>query len=301
MDTSILEHLEIARVVAAIVSNRGGCVQYDQGGGGREVLIAAGARLAAELGMPLTVVESPVLHDAVAADVAELEPSVSCTILSAERPSELPHTFSGGVLAVHADVLREPAVRQPLQNLAEAAEHLIVIRHAHSDTTLDSLAGPRHVLRVQDLMPPAAVRLLTMATLPETDPPPEHTPVIRLGPEERARLADFWTRVLERKRRWIEQLSTPPTDKQPLDLNALGYTQLAEVTASGTAGVPAPADSFRRARCAVPPTSWLPPWLARASRTLLISSAGVMAWAAGNGASADAVRRCRQRVDGQDR
>jgi hypothetical protein len=165
LQTSLLKLPLIAQTVEAIVNGQGGSVEYDQGAGGREVLIAASARLAASAGAPLTVVEFPALHDDITATVAELQPTVAVTVLSAREAAErAEHT--GGVLAIHADVLRETDVRHPLLELARAADHLVVARHAYSDTTLDALTGPAHPLKADQLLraaPPHALH-----TVPRT-------------------------------------------------------------------------------------------------------------------------------------
>ncbi|WP_326581599.1 hypothetical protein OIE69_44570 (plasmid) [Actinacidiphila glaucinigra] len=152
MDTSFLQHPKIDAIVTALVTERGGCVEYDTGAGGREILACAGARLAADIGAPLAVVDSPALHDDIATTVTALEPGVACTLLSAEDPSSLPTNLTGAVLAVHADVLRDQAAREPLHALARTAAHLIVVRHDNSNRTLDALAGRMHAVRIHDLL-----------------------------------------------------------------------------------------------------------------------------------------------------
>jgi hypothetical protein len=166
METSVLAHPVIARTVAAIVADRGGCVEYDQGGGGREVLIAASAGLAAATGQPLTIVEHPLFHDEIRALVAQLQPDVDCTVTSAADAIRESADRIGGVLAVHADVLRSADVRRPLLKRADAADHVVVVRHDYSDTTLDELAGPRHALRIQDLVQPGPPSTLRPVQVP---------------------------------------------------------------------------------------------------------------------------------------
>ncbi|MCZ1011946.1 hypothetical protein O1L68_40260 [Streptomyces lydicus] len=149
----MLRHPLIARTVAEIVADGGGRVEYDTGGGGREVLIAASAELAATTDAPLVIVESRVLHAEIRSLISELQPGLSSAVLSADEAALQPAGSISGVLAVHADVLRDPAVRQPLLQMARSADHLIVARHDYSDTTLDSLAAPAHELRLHDLVP----------------------------------------------------------------------------------------------------------------------------------------------------
>jgi hypothetical protein len=158
MDTNVLEHPLIARIVAAIVDDKGGYVEYDQGAGGRETLIAASAELAAATGLPLTIVESPALHTEIRSLVTELQPGLICTVFTADEAARQPADRVNGVLAVHADVLRDADVRKPLLEAARAADHLVVVRHAYSDRTLDALAGPRHTLRIRELVQPGPSR-----------------------------------------------------------------------------------------------------------------------------------------------
>ncbi|MGY3056119.1 hypothetical protein ACVWZD_000363 [Streptomyces sp. TE3672] len=154
METSVLNHPRIAEIVDTLVAAGGGRVTYDTGGG-RETLIAAGAQLAAETRAPLTIVEARVLHSETRAFVREVQPDIRCAVISADEAALQPAGSINGVLAVHADVLRDVDVRQPLLAMAHSADHLIVARHDYSDTTLDALATPGLVLRLRDLMPPA--------------------------------------------------------------------------------------------------------------------------------------------------
>ncbi|MFD7959153.1 hypothetical protein ACFV4X_37525 [Streptomyces ardesiacus] len=155
MDSSVLRHPRIAEAVETLVTARGGCITYDIGGGGRETLLAAGARLAAETNTPLTIVEARSLHSDVRAFVREVQPEARSAVISAEEAALQPAGSINGVLAVHADVLRDADVRTPLLAMAHSADHLLVARHDYSDTTLDALATPGLVLRLRDLMPSA--------------------------------------------------------------------------------------------------------------------------------------------------
>ncbi|MFJ5951444.1 hypothetical protein [Streptomyces noursei] len=155
MDSSVLKHPRIAQIVDSLVDAGGGRVTYDVGCGGREMLIAAGTRLAAVTDAPLTIVESRVLHSEVRSLVRELQPDARFTVISADEAPLQPAGSVTGVLAVHADVLRDEDVRPALLDMAESADHLVVARHDYSDTTLDSLATPGLVLRTHDLMPTA--------------------------------------------------------------------------------------------------------------------------------------------------
>ncbi|MGW6202079.1 hypothetical protein ACWF9B_00265 [Streptomyces sp. NPDC055089] len=152
----MLNHPRIAETINTLVTAGGGRVTYDIGGGGREMLIAAGARLAAQAHAPLTIVEARVLHAEIRAFVREMQPDIRCAVISANEAALQPAGSVNGVLAVHADVLRDANVRQPLLAMAHSADHLIVARHDYSDTTLDALATPGVVVRLRDLMPSAS-------------------------------------------------------------------------------------------------------------------------------------------------
>ncbi|MEU6071923.1 hypothetical protein ABZ864_47770 [Streptomyces sp. NPDC047082] len=209
METGILQHPLIARTIDAIVADQGGCVQYDLGCGGREVLVAASARLAAVRQAPLTIVEAPALHTDVAATAAELQPDVHCTVLSAQEAARRPE-HRGGVLAVHADTLRDPDVRRPLLDLARAADHLVVARHDDSDTTLDAAAGPLHTVTHADLEP----------NLP---------PHVMEAPD---RLSDLWG-GLDRKQHLIGQITQPLHPESDGAAPALDGAELARLMESG--------------------------------------------------------------------
>lgn len=193
MDTKVLKHPLIAQTVAAIVAEGGGCVRYDTGGGGREVLIAASAQLAAATNSQLTIVEYRHLHSQIRAMVSELQTEVSSAVLSADEAALQPAGSVDGVLAVHADVLRDPQVRQPLLAMARSADHLVVARHYYSDATLDDLAGRVHTLGIRDLMPPPA---------PRPNPGPR-LDVLPAGLREL--VAARWAESQERKQRFMDR------------------------------------------------------------------------------------------------
>ncbi|MEH6376245.1 hypothetical protein V7793_18235 [Streptomyces sp. KLMMK] len=145
MDTSMLRHPLIARAVETLVADGGGVVTYYPGWGGREILAAAGARLAARTRTPLTIVDHGDLHADISAAVAELQPAVDCRVTNAwDAASQPPEP--GGVLAVHTDQLIRRAARQSMRDLAQAASHVVVVGDRYFYTTLDDLAGPEHQL-----------------------------------------------------------------------------------------------------------------------------------------------------------
>ncbi|WP_435059666.1 hypothetical protein [Streptomyces sp. bgisy060] len=176
MDSSVLKHPRIAEAVETLVAAGGGRITYDVGGGGRQALLAAGARLAAETNAPLTIVEARSLHSDVRSFVREVQPEARSAVISAEEAALQPAGSINGVLAVHADVLRDADVRKPLLAMVHSADHLLVARHDYSDTTLDAFATPGLVLRLRDLMSPAPRP--TPITL--TPPPMDMSVALRL-------------------------------------------------------------------------------------------------------------------------
>ncbi|MEU1077736.1 MULTISPECIES: hypothetical protein [unclassified Streptomyces] len=176
MDSSVLKHPRIAEAVETLVAAGGGRITYDVGGGGRETLLAAGARLAAKTNAPLTIVEARSLHSDVRAFVREVQPEARSAVISAEEAALQPAGSINGVLAVHADVLRDADVRKPLLAMAHSADHLLVARHDYSDTTLDALATPGLVLRLRDLMSSAP----RPAPITLTPPPMDMSVALRL-------------------------------------------------------------------------------------------------------------------------
>lgn len=176
MDSSVLKYPRIEEAVETLVDAGGGRITYDIGGGGRETLLAAAARLAARTKAPLTIVEARSLHSAVRAFVHEVQPTVRSAVISAEEAALQPSGSINGVLAVHADVMRDADVRQPLLAMAHSADHLLVARHDYSDTTLDALATPGLVLRLRDLMPSAP----RPAPITLTPPPMDMSVALRL-------------------------------------------------------------------------------------------------------------------------
>ncbi|WP_331732385.1 hypothetical protein OG613_47910 (plasmid) [Streptomyces sp. NBC_00015] len=223
MDSSVLKHSRIAEIVNSLVAARGGRVTYDTGCGGREMLIAAGAHLAAETGAQLTIVEARVLHSEVRALVHELQPGIRSAVISADEAALQPAGTTTGVLAVHADVLRNADVREPLLAMAHSADHLLVARHDYSDTTLDSLAAPGLVLRSEDLMltatPPPGPRPGAAERRATTIPPGLYALVAarRSTPPSSE----------ERKQRFLQQLNEA-SEEQKLGFDELAREVLSE-------------------------------------------------------------------------
>ncbi|MFE0773314.1 hypothetical protein [Streptomyces sp. NPDC058861] len=256
MDTSMLRTPLIAQTVEALVEDGGGLITYEQGMGGRETLVAAAAALAARNGSPLIIVESPLLHQDTRATVAELQPGVQCTVISAQDAALQPTPAPGSVLAVHADMLRDPTVREPLLKLARATDHLLVARHDYSDPTLDTLAGPTHRLDYPAFTS-AANKDFTSWAEPFTStyvPLPIEQREGRTARQEAA-VDDLigFTEFVERKQRLNKQLNQRTTDRPPPDNDE--YIDLVDVEA----GSPTDLDGLATAIEASPPAEldWL--------------------------------------------
>lgn len=222
----------IAQTVEALVADGGGLITYEQGMGGRETLVAAAAALAARNGSPLTIVESVVLHEETRATVAALQPGVQCTVISARDAALQPQPASGSVLAVHADLLRDPIARESLLELARAADHLLVARHDYSDPSLDSLAGTAHRLDRPSFIAAAnkASARWAQTFAPTYVPPPIEQRDGRLTRQEAAvGDRDDFTEYFERKQRLIAQLNQQTTDGPAAD--GVEYIDLADIEA----------------------------------------------------------------------
>ncbi|MFE9468594.1 hypothetical protein ACFYNW_34085 [Streptomyces virginiae] len=179
--------------------------------------------------------ESPILHQDTSATVAELQPGVQCTVISAQDAALQPTPAPGSVLAVHADLLRDPAVRVPLLVLAHATDHLLVARHDYSDPTLDSLAGPAHRLDYAAFTAAANKDFTAWAEAfaPTYVPPPieqREGRVARQGAAAGDQIG--FTDFVEYKQRLIEQLNRRPADGplpdnvEYIDLEALPHTEI---------------------------------------------------------------------------
>lgn len=233
----MLRHPMVVQTVEALVADGRGLITYELGMGGRETLVAAAATLAARNRSPLTIVESPVLHEDTSATVAELQPDVQCTVISARDAALQPPPAPGSVLAVHADLLRDPTVRVPLLVLAHATDHLLVARHDYSDPTLDSLAGPVHRLDYQAYAAATSESFKDRAASfdhsvgPNYEPPPMEQREGRVARQQAAEgpSPDMWAAAFARKRRLIDELNRRPADGRPPD--NVEYIDLADLEA----------------------------------------------------------------------
>ncbi|MFD3657631.1 hypothetical protein [Streptomyces sp. NPDC058620] len=184
--------------------------------------------------------EAPVLHDDISATVAKLQPDVQCTVISPKDAARQPLPAPGSVLAVHADMLRDPTVRQPVLELARAVDHLLVARHDSSDPTLDSLAGSAHRLDYQAYTAAAneSFEGLAQSFAPNCSFTPNYVPppmeqregrVARQGAAE-SPSPDMWAAAFARKRRLIDELNQRPTDGPAPD--SAEYINLADLDAA---------------------------------------------------------------------
>ncbi|MER6847027.1 hypothetical protein AB0A81_26465 [Streptomyces flaveolus] len=147
----VLSHPEAAQLIDSLVASGGGHLSYSIGAPGREMTVAAGARLAAANGTPLTVVDFRHLHAHIRSIVAGLHPDLPCTVLSAGEAAQ-PSRSPEGVWVVHTELLRAPSIRDALLTLARNADPLITAgRDDLGEPLPDALAAPRFVFRPSDL------------------------------------------------------------------------------------------------------------------------------------------------------
>ncbi|MFI0813528.1 hypothetical protein [Streptomyces echinatus] len=150
-----IDHPEAARLVDSLVASGGGILSYELGAPGRQIAIAAGAHLAARAGAPLTVIDFNHLLPQIRAPVAEVHPDLACTPLSVGEAVQYPEHHSDGVLVMQAYFLNDFATREALLARASAADRLIVATRADlEEPAVNTLPGPRYVVRAHDLMPP---------------------------------------------------------------------------------------------------------------------------------------------------
>jgi hypothetical protein len=146
-----LSHPEAAQLIDSLVASGGGHLSYSLGAPGREMTVAAGARLAAANGTPLTVVDFRHLHAQIRSIVAGLHPDLPCTVLSAGEAAQQSRSPEG-VWVVHTELLRAPSIRDALLTLARNADTLITAgRDDLGEPLPDALAAPRFVFRPSDL------------------------------------------------------------------------------------------------------------------------------------------------------
>lgn len=150
----VLTHPEAAQLVDALVTSAGGLVSYEFGAPGRQIAVAAGARLAADNGTSLTVVDFRHLLAQNRSVVHAVHPGLACAVISAGEAAQQPRS-TDGVLVVHAEILQDPRTREALLAMAGTADSLIVASaEGFDEPALDALAIPRFVFRPSDLAPP---------------------------------------------------------------------------------------------------------------------------------------------------
>lgn len=149
LDPAELTQSGVKECLDALVGSGGGLLLYDQGLAGREALVAAGVQLAVASGRPLTVVDASSLRDDTAAFLNQLG-MPHHTFLSPAQAASWPTGFTpDAVLAIHADVLLDPAVEEPLLAAAREASsqgHLLVARRPDGHPLLDALTAQTHQL-----------------------------------------------------------------------------------------------------------------------------------------------------------
>ncbi|MGW6144439.1 hypothetical protein [Streptomyces sp. NPDC055140] len=173
-----LEQSTVKACADALVDSRGGLLLYGHGLAGREALIAAGAQLAATAGLPLTLVDAEALRDDTAALLDQLDVQHH-VFLSPTEAAHWPTGFTpNGVLAIHADVLLDPAVKEPLIAAAREANragHLLVARRPDSPTLLDAHTAQTHQL-IADPMTTTPTQAATATPARYEPRPPNGTP-----------------------------------------------------------------------------------------------------------------------------
>ncbi|WP_440581235.1 hypothetical protein [Streptomyces sp. PT19] len=163
-------HPEAVQVIDSLVASRGGHLSYSIGAPGRETAVAAGARLAAESGTPLTVIDFRHLQAHIRSIVNDLHPDLPCTVLAAGEAVQQTRG-SQGVWIVHTDLLRAPGIRDALLPLARAADKLITVgRDDRGEPLPDAVAAPRFVLRPSDLDVAAPYSTAALQWIPPSRP-----------------------------------------------------------------------------------------------------------------------------------
>lgn len=133
------------------MASQGGHLSYSFGAPGREIAVAAGARLAAERGTPLTVIDFRHVQAQIRSIVTDLHPGLPCTVLAAgEAVQQTPSPE--GVWVIHTDLLRAPSTHDALLALARTAGILITAgRDDRGEPFPDAVAAPRFVFQPSDL------------------------------------------------------------------------------------------------------------------------------------------------------
>ncbi|MER5888063.1 hypothetical protein ABT160_29950 [Streptomyces sp. NPDC001941] len=215
-----IDHPEAAQLVDSLVAAGGGLVAYDVGAPGREIAVAAGARLAARTGTTLTVIDFRHLLPQAGAIVAREQPDLSFTPLPAAEAVRHPERNTGGVLVVHADLLHDPDTCEALLQRAEAAGSLIMASHTGPDESLlGALPGPRFVVSAPGTMPPAQ---------PNTPAPEIHW---RIPAANGTSPADsIFAGMAQRRERMIRQLQQEVLDARAPGTGEDSSTALGELT-----------------------------------------------------------------------
>lgn len=227
LDPAELTQSGVKECLDALVGSGGGLLLYDQGLAGREALVAAGAQLAAASGRPLTVVDASSLRNDTAAFLDRLG-TPHHVFLSPAQAASWPTGFTpDAVLAIHADVLLDPAVEEPMLAAAREAHnqgHLLVARRPDGIPLLDALTAQTHQLvtgPVTTAQAQAAVGTLaryepgppTASSAQDDDSDAEPT-MLRLSnhrPGHAPVAAERWPAPLELEAAWIHVDTTMGT------------------------------------------------------------------------------------------
>jgi hypothetical protein len=146
--SDFLTHPEAGPLVDSLVASQGGLLFYEFGAPGREIAVAAGARLAAERGTALTVVAVRHLLPQLRSVVEDVQPSLTCTLLPPGEAVQRPHQAVDGVLVFHVDLPQDPGTREALLAMAGSAGNVVVASGGGAgETALNTLHLARFVLR----------------------------------------------------------------------------------------------------------------------------------------------------------
>jgi hypothetical protein len=146
--SDFLTHPEAGPLVDSLVASQGGLLFYEFGAPGREIAVAAGARLAAERGTALTVVAVRHLLPQARSVVEDVRPGLTCTLLPPGEAVQRPHQAVDGVLVLHVDLLQDPGTREALLAMAGSAGNVVVASGGGAgEAALNTLHLARFVLR----------------------------------------------------------------------------------------------------------------------------------------------------------